>query len=154
MVVLRVCLGTVQYQWISIGHVIAQLRAVFCPSVQYLSFFCEGFSRTIWTVVAFSCFTVVKPFTSWYAIFIIIIIYPLTAKVVGAPQMISQPGSSTFSLLSTALWDLANSRLVRSLMLSSTSSSVCLVFFPLSLCLARWFMPSCCCSSSDFLQSY
>ena len=120
---------------------IAQLRAVFCPSVQYLSFFCEGFSRTIWTVVAFSCFTVVKSFTSWYAIFIIIIIYPLTAKVVGAPQMISQPGSSIFSLLSTALWDLANSRLVRSLMLSSTSSSVCLVFFPLSLCLARWFWP-------------
>ena len=31
-----------------------------------------------------------------------------------------------FSLFSTALWDLANSRLV---------------FFPLSLCLARWFWP-------------
>ena len=51
-----------------------------------------------------------------------------------------------FSLFSTALWDLANSRPVHSLILSShlllpTSSSVCLVFFPLSLCLARWFRP-------------
>ena len=55
------------------------------------------------------------------------------------------------SLFSTALWDLANSRPVHSLMLSShlflclpchclpTSSSVCPVFFPLSLCLAKWF---------------
>ena len=42
-------------------------------------------------------------------------------------------------MFSTALWDLANSRPVHSLMLSS--SSVCLVFFPLSLCLARWFWP-------------
>ena len=44
---------------------------------------------------------------------LIIIINPLTARVVGAPQMISRPGSST------ALWDLANSRPVHSLMLSS-----------------------------------
>ena len=50
---------------------------------------------------------------------LIILINPLTAKVVGAPQMISQPASSIFSLLSTALWDLANSRPVHSLMLSS-----------------------------------
>ena len=45
-----------------------------------------------------------------------------------------------FTLFSTAPWDLANSRPVHSLMLSSSSSSssssVCLVFFPLSLCLA------------------
>ena len=40
--------------------------------------------------------------------FVIIVIYPLTGRVVGAPQMIS-----------TALWDLANSRSVHSLMLSS-----------------------------------
>ena len=46
-----------------------------------------------------------------------------------------------FSLFSTALWDLTNSRPVHCLMLSSTSSSVGLVFFPLSLCLARWFWP-------------
>ena len=52
-------------------------------------------------------------------IIIIIIIYPLTARVVGAPQMILHPVFSIFSLFSTALWDLANSRPVHSLMLSS-----------------------------------
>ena len=41
-----------------------------------------------------------------------------------------------FPLFPTALWDLANSRPVHSQTLSSHSSSVCLVFFPLSLCLA------------------
>ena len=47
-----------------------------------------------------------------------------------------------FSLFSNALLDLANSRPVPSLMLSSQhlfSFSVCFVFFPVSLCLARWF---------------
>ena len=47
------------------------------------------------------------------------LIYLLTTRVVGAPQMISQPVSSIFSLFSTALWDLANSRPVHFLMLSS-----------------------------------
>ena len=47
MVILRVCLGTVQYWRISIGLVVLQLSAVFCPSVQYLSLFCEAFSWTI-----------------------------------------------------------------------------------------------------------
>ena len=46
-----------------------------------------------------------------------------------------------FSLFATVLWDLPNSRPVHSLMMSSHSSSVCLVFFPLSLCPARWFWP-------------
>ena len=50
---------------------------------------------------------------------IIIIINPLTAKVVGAPQMILQPVFSIFSLFCTALWDLANTRPAHSLMLSS-----------------------------------
>ena len=40
------------------------------------------------------------------------LVYPLTARVIGAPQMILQP-------FSPALWDLANSRPVHSLMLSS-----------------------------------
>ena len=44
---------------------------------------------------------------------------PLTTRVVGAPQMILQPVSSIFPLFSTALWDLANSRPVHSLMLST-----------------------------------
>ena len=47
------------------------------------------------------------------------LIYPLTLRVVGAPQMISQPVSSIFFLFSTALWDFASSRPVHSLMLSS-----------------------------------
>ena len=41
---------------------------------------------------------------------IIIIINPLTARVVGASQIILQPVFSIFSLFSTALWDLPNSR--------------------------------------------
>ena len=44
-------------------------------------------------------------------------------------------------MFSTALWDLPNSRPVHSLMLSSQLFFVCLVFFPLSLCLAIWFWP-------------
>ena len=52
-------------------------------------------------------------------IIIVIIFNPLTARVVGAPQMILQSVFSIFSLFSTALWDLANSRPVHSLMLSS-----------------------------------
>ena len=41
------------------------------------------------------------------------LIYPLTARVVGAPKMISLPVSSFFPLFSTALWDLANYRPVQ-----------------------------------------
>ena len=56
VVVLCVCLVTVQYWWISIGLVIIQLRAVFSPSVQYLSFFCEEFSWKILDSNSFSLF--------------------------------------------------------------------------------------------------
>ena len=45
-----------------------------------------------------------------------------------------------FSLFSTALWDLANSRPVHSLM-SSHLFLYLPCIFPLSLCLARWFWP-------------
>ena len=44
-----------------------------------------------------------------------------------------------FSLFSTALWDLANSNLSIPWSCLPTSSSVCFVFFPLSLCFVRWF---------------
>ena len=44
--------------------------------------------------------------------------FALTMEVIGAPQMTSPPISSIF-LFSTALWDLADSRPVHSLMLSS-----------------------------------
>ena len=53
LVVLCVCLGTVQHCWISISLVITQLRAVFCQSVQYLSVFWKAFS---WTVLDSSRF--------------------------------------------------------------------------------------------------
>ena len=56
MVILCVCLGTVQYWWISIGLVVVQLRAVSCQSVQYLSLFCEAFSRRILDSSRFSLF--------------------------------------------------------------------------------------------------
>ena len=71
VVILWVCLGTVQYWWISTGLVVVQLRAVFWPSVQYLSLFCVAFLNEYWTVVAFICFTVVKSFTSKYALLLL-----------------------------------------------------------------------------------
>ena len=55
-VVLCVCLGTVQYKQISVSLVIIHLRAVFYPSVQYLLFFCEAFSRTILESISFPLF--------------------------------------------------------------------------------------------------
>ena len=69
------------------------------------------------------------------------LIYPLTARVVGAPQMISQPVSSIFacSHLPSGTWRTPGHSIPWSCL--PTSSSVCLVFFPLSLCLARWFWP-------------
>ena len=47
------------------------------------------------------------------------LIYPLTARAVGAPQMITRPVPSIFPLFSAVLWDLVHSRPVYSLMLSS-----------------------------------
>ena len=46
-----------------------------------------------------------------------------------------------FSLFSTALWDLANSRPVHSLLLSSHLFLYLPCLLPLSLCLARWIWP-------------
>ena len=71
---------------------------------------------------------------------IIIIIYPLTARVTGAPHMISQPVSSIFpcSPLPSGTWQTPGLSIPWCL---PTSSSVCHVFFPFSLCLARWFWP-------------
>ena len=68
-------------------------------------------------------------------------IYPLTARVVGAPQMISQPVSSIFpcSALPCGTWWTPGLSIPWCCL--PTSSCVCLVFFPLSRCLARWFWP-------------
>ena len=74
-------------------------------------------------------------------IIIIIIIYPLSARVVGAPQMISPPVSPIFpcSPLPPGTWRTPGLSIPWCCL--PTSSSLCLVFFPLSLCLARWFWP-------------
>ena len=58
----------------------------------------------------------------------LIIIYPLTARVVGAHNQF--PPFSPVRHCPLGLGEL-----------QATSSSVCLVFFPLSLCRARWFWP-------------
>ena len=71
MVILCVCLRTVQYRWISIGLVIVQLSIVFCPLIQYVSFFCEAFPERPWTVKAFPSFIMAKSFTSWHALLLL-----------------------------------------------------------------------------------
>ena len=74
-------------------------------------------------------------------VIIIIISYPSPARVVGAPQMISQPVFSIFPcspLPSGTCWTQGLSIPWCCL---STSSSGSLVFVPPSLCLARWFGP-------------
>ena len=65
----------------------------------------------------------------------------LTAMVVGAPQMILQPVFSIFpcSPLPSGTWWTPGLSIPWCCL--PTSSSVCLIFFPLSLCLARWFWP-------------
>ena len=67
--------------------------------------------------------------------------YLLTLRVVGAPQRISQPTSSIFlcSPLPSETWRTPDPPIPRCCL--PTSSSVCLVFFPLLTCFARWFWP-------------
>ena len=74
-------------------------------------------------------------------IFLCHLIYPLTVRVVGAPQMISQPVSSIFPCSPLPSWTWQTPSLSIPWCCLSTSSSVCLVFFPFSLCLARLFWP-------------
>ena len=69
--------------------------------------------------------------------FIIIIIYPLTARVVGAPQMISQPVFSIFPCSPLLAGTCRTPCLSIPWCCLPTSSIVHLVFFSLSLCLAR-----------------
>ena len=72
---------------------------------------------------------------------IIIMIYPLTTTVVGAPPMILQLVSSILlcSPLPSWTWQTPGPSIPWCCLL--ISFSVCFVFFPLSLCLARWFWP-------------
>ena len=74
-----------------------------------------------------------------HTLIITIIINPLTARVVGAPQMNLQTVFSIFpcSPLLSGTCRTPSLSIPRSCL--PTSSFVRLVFFPLSLCLARWF---------------
>ena len=72
---------------------------------------------------------------------IIIIINFLTARVVGAPQIILQPVFSIFSCSPLPSGTCRIQGLSIPWCCLPTSSSVCLVSFPLSLCLARWVWP-------------
>ena len=79
--------------------------------------------------------------TNWatslpYQQLIIIIINPLTARVVGAPQMILQPVFSIFpcSLLPSGTWRTPGLSIPWWCLPTSS-------FVPRSLCLARWFWP-------------
>ena len=74
-------------------------------------------------------------------IIIIIIINPLTARVVGAPQMILQPVFSISPCSPLPSGTCRTPGLSIPWCCLPTSSSVCLVFFALSLCLAIWFWP-------------
>ena len=65
------------------------------------------------------------------------LIYPLTARVVGAPQMISQSVSSIFPCSPLPSWTWQTPGLSIPECCLPTSSFVCLVFFPLSLCLCK-----------------
>ena len=69
------------------------------------------------------------------------LIYPLTARVVGAPQMISQPVYSIFLCSPQPSGTCRTPGLSIPWCCLPTSSSVYLVFFSLLLCLARWFWP-------------
>ena len=72
---------------------------------------------------------------------IIIIINHLTARVVGAPQTILQPVFSIFPCSPLPSGTCRTPGLSIPWYCLSTSFFVRLVFFPLSLCLARWFWP-------------
>ena len=73
-------------------------------------------------------------------LYIIITIYPLTARVVGAPQMISRRVSSIFFCSSLPSWTWRTPGLSIPGCCLPTST-FCLVFIPLSLYFARWFWP-------------
>ena len=70
----------------------------------------------------------------------IIIIYPITSRVVGATTNDFATSFPNFPLFSTALWDLPNSRPVHSLVLSS----------PLFLCLHTLLPPFHCALQDGF----
>ena len=78
---------------------------------------------------------------SSFSVIIIIIIYHLTARVVGAPQMILQPVSSILPCSPLPSGTCGTAGLSIPWCTLPIFSPVCFVFFPLSVCLARWFWP-------------
>ena len=72
---------------------------------------------------------------------VFIIINPLTARVIGAPQMILQPVFFHFPSSPLSSGTCQTPGLSIPWCCLPTSSSVCLVFVPLLLRLARWFRP-------------
>ena len=113
--------------------------------------FCENFTNAKKSTSRLDCTILPQPAflgesdrkfgTLTYAIIIIIIKNPLTARVVGAPQMILQPVFSLFPCSPLPPWTCRTPGLSIPWCCLPTSPSVCLVFFPLSLSLARWFWP-------------
>ena len=101
----------------------------------------NGHSGSSSCVFSSSLYTEQAQHVRFIIIIIIIIINPFTASVVGAPQMILQPVSSIFPCSPLPSGTRRTPGLSIPWCCLSTSSSVCLVFFLLSLCLAKWFWP-------------
>ena len=93
-------------------------------------------TKNIYVCIIFVSFLTVE-----FAMYLFIshLIYPLAAWVFGAPQMISQPVSSIFPCSPLPSGTCRTPILSIPWCCLPTSSSVCLVFFPFSLYLARCF---------------
>ena len=74
VVVLCVCLGTVQYWWISVGVVIVSSEQYSVHRFRISRSPVRQFPKRSWIVVAFPCFTMVKSFTSWCALLLLFFI--------------------------------------------------------------------------------
>ena len=130
-----------------INHMMSQLvtavvltRGTRCRLLQ-LSGDLRVYAAGVVTIKNRQWFCVTGAWTEDIIIIINIIINPLTARVVGAPQMILQPVFSIFPCSPLTSWAYRTPGLSIPWCCLPTSSSVCLVFFPLSLCFARWSWP-------------
>ena len=131
--VLVVFCGVVMIPFLSL---LLNVHVLECMDVAVI---CGGWSSVFRCFVHF--FSLNECLLHEFCFIVTVIINPLTARVVWAPHMISQPVSSIF--LCSPLPSGARRAPGLSIPWCSlpTSSSVCLVFFPPSLCLAKWFLP-------------
>ena len=101
--------------------------------------------QTLWQEKGEWMFNATCPLSHSHNLFpssiIIIIINPLTMRVAGAPQMILQPVFSIFPCSTLPSGTCQTPGLSIPWCCLPTPCFVCLVFFPLALCLARWFWP-------------